>query len=125
MVGSTLTVELGSLVLSGFFQMDVNTIVNPGSTTPTSSFEFETEDAAGNLLDFKYEDLTLVASSETLQDVILTTSSQIVAEDNTLTVTVTVRNPVPVGGIIKMSNPSIDYGFGDYLLDGWTVVAGS
>ena len=58
-VGSTLTIELGSNVLNGYFQLDIDTIVNPGSTTPTSSFEFETEDELGNVLDFKSEGIVL------------------------------------------------------------------
>ena len=47
------------------------------------------------------------------------------AETATLSVTVTVENPVPVGGYFTMSNPDIDYGFEDYLLDGWTIEAGT
>ena len=58
-MGSTLTIELGSNVLNGYFQLDIDTIVNPGSITPTSSFEFETEDELGNVLDFKSEGIVL------------------------------------------------------------------
>ena len=115
--------ELGTHILTGYFQIDILNVINPPSTTPSSSFEFESRDDEGNLLDFKREDIALTATSEALTSVVLESVDQTVAAVTELEVSVILNNPLLAGGYIQMGHPDSPYLGVSMIGEDYTVTA--
>ena len=97
---------LGAFPLGrGFFQLNIASVVNPPSTTVTSSFLFETQDLSNTTLDTQTTSITLIATAGSLTSVSLTTSSDIVGTNNTLTVSIVIAHPVTANGKVKLTLP--------------------
>ena len=103
---NVITVTLGTSPLNaGLFQLNIASVVNPPSTTQTSSFEFVTQNSSGNTLDTQTTSITLIATAGNLTSVSLTTSSDVVGANNTLTVSIVIAHAVVAGGKIKLTLP--------------------
>lgn len=105
-VGNVITATLSTTALpNSFFQLNIASVVNPPSTTLTSSFQLQTQDSSGNLLDSQTSNIFLSATAGTLASTTLTPTSQVVGATTTLTVSITTAHTVLANGKIKVTFP--------------------
>lgn len=105
-VGNVVTATLSTTALpNSFFQLNIASVVNPPSTTTTSSFQLQTQDSSGNTLDSQTSNIFLSATAGTLASTTLTPASQVVGATTTLTVSLTTTNTVLANGKIKVTFP--------------------
>jgi len=72
-----------NISIESFFQLRILGFSSPRSTYPSASFEFKSSDGDGKVLDTQKRGLVAVASKfKYLNDVVLVSSSPVVAERN-------------------------------------------
>ena len=104
-VGNVVTITLSSSISASFFQLDIQSVVNPPSTTETDSFLFETQDASGTVLDEQSVSIVVQAAAGDLTRLTFDTSSNVVGESNTLTVSITLTDAIIAGGKVLVEMP--------------------
>lgn len=105
-VGNVITATLGSTSLpASFFQINIASVVNPPSTTTTTTFQLQTQNSSGTALDSQTANIFLTATAGSLSTTSLTPSSLVVGATTTLTVSMTASNKVLAGGKVKVSFP--------------------
>lgn len=105
---STVTVTLGaqlSVSSSLYIEVFIKNFTNPVSTSRTDTFTFTSTYANSSIIDNQTSNIKLTATSGTLSDAKIITSSQIAGEYSTATVSITLAHQVTVGGTIEVTMP--------------------
>jgi hypothetical protein len=80
-------------------------VVNPPSTTTTTTFAFQTQNAAGTIIDSQSSNIFVTSTVGSISSSTLTPASLVVGANTTLTVLLRVSNIVLANGKIKMTFP--------------------
>lgn len=80
-------------------------MINPPSTTLTSTFTLQTQSSAGGALDSQTSNIYLQATAGSLTSFSLIPFSNVVGESTVLRVTITIANKLLSGGMIKVAFP--------------------
>lgn len=120
---SMLTVDINTVVVGGTnFSIVVNGVNNPSTTTPTSSFSIYTyyEDSL-SLVDQLLTGLTLTATSVPLRSVQISSSSLVVGQLSTYTLTVQITNMLPMGSIMRVRIPTTSFPTSNVVLQSFMI----
>lgn len=120
---SMLTVDINTVVVGGTnFSIVVNGVNNPSTTTPTSSFSIYTyyEDNL-SLVDQLLTGLTLTATSVPLRSVQISSSSLVVGQLSTYTLTVQITNMLPMGSIMRVRIPTTSFPTSNVVLQSFMI----
>ena len=103
---SLINVTLANQLTNGtFFNIDVAGFTNPDSTLVTDTFQFQTFDSTGALLDFKTSGIYLTATAGSLTSSSIEATDPTVAALNTINFNFTTTHKVVKGGTIQVTIP--------------------
>lgn len=105
---STITVDINTILNAGTnITIIINSVANPSTTTPTSSFVIITyyQDSA-SVVDQLLSGLTVTAASVPLRSVMVTPGSLIVGQLTNYTVMIQIANALPAGSVIQVKIPT-------------------